>query len=230
MIKKSNEETNKKLISFKNYEFINGIVQDKAILSGTNDSAVIEKILLKEFLPESCKAAYFVKDIYKHGLKAAFMLIMQEISAGLSIRVSLPETSLYALVKFVMKVVLQFPSLGIDSDYEDLFSSHFAKNCQVIKKKLELENGKNKDTSLFEKQYLEDTIFLLSLKESMDFNPFNYFELVLHYWAYLGADSYTYKLLYDCVCLSKQENWLKPDYRIRAVEVIRENVDDKWDF
>lgn len=229
MLRKNNDtekNTNKKLITFKNIDLINGIVQDRATLSDTSYSAIIEDILLKEFLPESKASVYYIEMIYKYGLKETFIALMQNLSAGINFEAS--QTNSYALVKLAMNIVSRPFSSSIDQTHKDLLLGHFPSNCEAVKQKIEHESSKKK-LSFDEEQRLRDTLALLSLRDPQDFVPYNYFELVLANWEILGNYTFTFRMLYDVVALSDPALWDRPEHRLNAIDCIAD-VTSTWDI
>lgn len=216
--KKEPEKNNKKLITFKNLEFINGIIQDFASMEDKTFSAVVEDILLREILPNEEAPKYYIQKIYKDGLKETFISLMQNLSAGLNFDAS--EDNAYELVNLGMKIVSSPFNVEIDSAYKDLLNGHFKKNCNEVKLKLEHEKNENPLT-FDEKRRLKDDIALLEYREPFSFVAYNYFELVLSNWAVLGNYSYTFRLLFDVVALSDPELWNSAEYRLNAVECIK---------
>ena len=51
----------RKIITLKNFDLIDGYVKDMAYLQDSNDSAIIEKILLNNIFSDSADAAFYIK-------------------------------------------------------------------------------------------------------------------------------------------------------------------------
>lgn len=211
----------RKIITLKNFELVDGYVKDMACLRESNDSAIIEGILLDKILPDSETAAFYVKMIYSLGLKHTFMALMQNLAVGMDGKISYDNS--IGLVKLIFDILYDPFNMGIDPEYSRVLDSHFISNCGAVLRKIENELEKT-PLSFDEKEQLRDDKELLSLA-TLDvdtFNAYSYLRLIIARWNVLGNYIFTFRLLYDIVALSKPDLWNNPKYRIRAMEVIKE--------
>lgn len=228
--KKSTEKekvNGRKMVVFKHVELVNGYYQDKATLMNSNYSATIEDVLLDNILTGEKAPDHYIEYIYSHGLKECFMALMQNLSAGINFKAA--DQNSYALIKLATNILSRPFSSSIDSEHSDYYNGHFPSNCQQVAKILEHET-KDKELSFEKKMELEDNLLLLrnSTKDGVDFVPYNYFSLVLKNWTILGNNTFTFRMLFDVVALSDKALWDKPEYRINAIECIKDVTKD-WD-
>lgn len=218
----------RKMVVFKQVELLNGYYQDKAVLSDTNFSAAIEDVLLKNILTGNAATDYYIGYVYKSGLKACYMALMQNLSAGINFRAS--EKNAYPLIKLAANILARPYSSSIDQTYSHYYDGHFPSNCIQVARLLE-HVAENKELSFEEEMELKDNIVLLNntTKNGVEFIPYNYFSLVLRNWEILGDNTFTFRMLFDVVALSDTDMWEKPDNRIKAVDIIKE-VTAKWDI
>lgn len=223
----SQNQKNKKLISLVNFDLIEGFTKDMAEITQTNASTVIENIILDRILSKYDTPNYYIKKIYKEGLKETYIALMQNLSAGIQGMAS--HDNAEALVKLGINIVNRPFSCGMDNDYLYLSEDHFPSNCRCVREKIEHETEKEK-LGFDEKMAYEDDIMLLSQTENKacDFVPYNYFRLVLARWDVLGNYTYTFRLLMDVVALSEERLWGSAEYRLQAIEIIKK-VTEKWD-
>lgn len=136
-MRRKTEDSNvsRKIITLKNYELVDGYVKDTAYVMQSNDSAVIENILLDRILPFSSVSENYVRSIYKFGLKRTYMILMDVLSAGLDLKATYDNA--YDLVEFGMNVILQQPfTVGIDPEYKDEIP-YLKSCCDSVLRKLE---------------------------------------------------------------------------------------------
>lgn len=217
---------NRKIITLKNFEIVDGYIKDRAVRDDSNDSAVIESILLNQILPPSAIASYYISMIYRDGLKQTVMTLMQDLSAGIQWKAA--HDNALPLVRMVMEMV-QKSYIAVDEDFAYLMEEHLPSNCRAIVEKLNHESEKN-ELNFNIKQLLKDDEMLLSMTDgkSVDFVPYNYFRLVVSWWDWLGDYTFTFRLLYDVVALTEKGIWDTAEYRLRARDIIGE-VCSKWD-
>lgn len=227
MLKKETpKDNNKKLITFKRMELVNGYFQDKASLADTSYSSVIEDVLMSKILTGNKATDHYIESIYKFGLKETYIALMQNLSAGINFKAS--QTNSFALVQLAMNILSRPFSSSIDPAYKHLYDEHFPSNCKQVALKLEHETSK-KELSFDEERQLEDNLALLkfSTKDGVAFVPYNWFELVLTNWEILGNYSFTFRMLFDCIALSDPDLWEKPEHRMNAIDCIKD-VTASW--
>lgn len=225
--KEPQQAKNKKLISLMNYDLITGFTEDMAEMTQTNTSTVIENIILDRIISESNTSNYYIKKIYNDGLKDVFIALMETLSAGIKGLAS--HENAFPLVKLGFNIVNRPFSSGMDEKYKQC-EEHFRKTCKYVKEKLEYETPKE-NLEFDDRMTLEDDILLLTQSENggCDFVPYNYFRLVLARWETLGNYTYTFRMLKDVVSLSEERLWDSAEYRLQAIEIIKE-VTEKWDI
>ena len=228
-MRRQTEDSNvsRKIITLKNFELVDGYVKDTAYVMQSNDSAVIEKILLDKILPVSSVPAYYVRSIYTFGLKRTYMILMDVLSAGLDLKAAYDNA--YDLVEFGMNVILQQPfTAGIDPEYKDEMI-YLKSSCDSVFRKLEHEM-QNRELSFDQREMLANAKILLEcdFKHEIDFRPQHFFRVVLSRWDILGNYTYTFRMLYAVVALSNPILWDHPVYRLKARDIIAEVCKD-WD-
>jgi len=217
----------RKIITLKNFSLVDRYIKDKAVVDESNDSAVIESILLEKILPSSPVAAHYVKSIYNIGLKETYMTLMEVLSAGTGFKAAYDNA--YDLVKFGKNAILQYPFTGgIDPEYEHLIP-YLESCCASIIRKLEYET-QNRELSFDQKEMLADDKILLEcdFRNEMNFRAQHYFNVVLSRWDILGNYTFTYRMLRTVVALSNPIFWEDPKQRLIARDIIAE-VCENWE-
>lgn len=214
----------RKIITLKNFDLIDGFVKDTAEAQDSNDSAVIEGILLEHIMPTSqmsLASTYYVNQIYTNGLKETVILLLQNLAA----ETQKPESydKAFPLITLIMGILNRPFGSEVDEQYKHLLKDHFPSNCKAVSEKLEYET-KDMQLTFDEKQRLEDDLMLLSLtkQDAVDFVPYNYLRLVVNNWEVLKKNSFTYRMLFDVVALSDPMFWNRAEHRLKAREVIIE--------
>lgn len=230
IMRRRTEDSNvsRKIITLKNFELVDGYVKDTAFVMESNDSAVIENMLLDKILPTSPAAAYYVRSIYTVGLKKTYMTLMNLLSEGLDFKAAYDNA--YDIVKFGMNVILQQPFVaGIDPDYKD-YIPYLKSCCDSILRKLEYET-QNRQLSFDQREMLADDKILLEcdFRNEINFRPQHYFRVVLSRWDILGNYTFTYRMLFAVVALSNSILWDEPKHRLMARDVIAEVCKD-WEY
>lgn len=228
-MRRKTEDSNvsRKIITLKNYELVDGYVKDTAYVMQSNDSAVIENILLDRILPYSSVSENYVRSIYKFGLKRTYMILMDVLSAGLDFKATYDNA--YDLVEFGMNVILQQPlTVGIDPEYKDHIP-YLKSCCDSVLRKLEYEM-QNRELSFDQREMLADARILLEcdFKNEIDFRPQHFFRVVLSRWDILGNYTFTFRMLFAVVALSNPILWDQPVHRLKARDIIAD-VCRNWD-
>lgn len=210
----------RKIITLKNFDIIDGYIKDRAVKDDSNDSAVIENILLKQILPDSEIASYYISMIYCNGLKQTVMTLMQDLTVDVQWEGA--HDVAFLLVRMAMEMV-QESYVAIDDEFAYLMEEDLPSNCRAIIEKLNHESEKN-ELNFNEKQLLKDDEALLSMTDgkTVDFVPYKYFRLVVSWWKWLGDYAFTFRLLYDVVALTERSIWDTAEYRLRARDIISE--------
>lgn len=213
----SDAGVNRKIVTLKHYKVIDGYVKDKANVDESNDSAVIENMLLSQILPKEQVSSRYVESIYTHGLKKTFMGVMQHLAAGVQFREQYDNA--LDLVKMVMEILDKPTGSGIDEHYEYLKESHFPSNCnsltRILKHKINEES-----LSFEEKLMLEDDLLLLSYEiNGAEFIPYDYVKMLISRWDIWGNSTFVYRTLYDIIALSDAALWEESKDKLKAREV-----------
>lgn len=214
----------RKIVTLKNFDLINGFVKDMVEVQDSNDSAVIEGILLEHIMPisqTSLASKYYINQIYTNGLKETVILLLQNLAG--ETQKSESYNKAYPLITLIMGILNRPFGSEVDEQYKHLLEDHFPSNCKAVSEKLEYET-KDMQLTFDEKQRLKDDLMLLSLtkQDAVDFVPYNYIRLVVNNWEVLKQNSFTYRMLFDVVALSDPMFWNRAEYRLKAREVIIE--------
>lgn len=216
---------NKKLITLKNKEIIDVIIEDMAKAGKSTSSAVIEQIILRDLFGESKESEKYIRYIYSEGLKNTFIYLMQELAAGSGWQASHPNAK--RLVEFMLDVLsLQRPKRGQEFKDEQMYE-HLLSNCTMLVEKLKLDYNDKELFALDKFVYDSDIHFLNNLKFA-DYVPYNFIHLILKYWDSLGNYTFSYRVLYDIVEMSDEKTWETSQNRVLAAECIK-NVVKEWD-
>ena len=226
-MRRKTEDSNvsRKIITLKNFELVDGYVKDTAYVMQSNDSAVIENILLDKILPVSPGSAYYVRSIYNFGLKKTYMTLMDVLSAGIDFKAAYDNA--YDLVEFGMNVILQQPfTTGIDPEYKHNIP-YLKSCCDSVLRKLEYEM-QNRELSFDQREMLADAKILLEcdFKHEIDFRPQYFFRVVLSSWDILGNYTFTFRMLFAVVALTNPIFWDHPVHRLKARDVIADVCED----
>lgn len=217
----------RKIITLKNFSLVDGYVKDMAFVKESNDSAVIENILMEKILSDSLASAHYIRSIYDVGLKQTYITLMQLLSAGIDFKAAYDNA--FELVKLGMKILNQPFTSGIDPEYEQ--HQYYLKSCcSSVLRKLEYEIAKRQLSFDEEQTFLDDKMFLTQeIKNPIDFIPYKYFKLVIARWDILENYTFTFRMLFAVVALSEPSIWDNPEYRLMARNVIAE-VCKNWEM
>lgn len=213
--------TVRKIITLKNFQVIDGYVKDMAYVQESNDSAVIENILLEHILPEETVSANYVKKVYTIGLKEAVLDLLNYLDGKKELIDEGNRTSL--LVNLLLQIFDNRYGVGYDEAYSYLLKEKFPANCKMVADKMKYEM-QARTLSFNERQMLEDDLALLELtqRNSVDFIPYNYMSLVVNNWEILNDNKFVYRMISNVVALSMEDYWNRADLRLKAISVIAE--------
>lgn len=217
---------NKKLVSFKNYAVLGGLIQDLATIEKTNDSVVIESILTKALLSPSDQTTDLISMVYNEdfALKGTIAYLLSELSAHVGIDKS------YSNALPLIELCLQFtnrPFCHGTTPTADKRWGYFQDTARLILEKL--KHAYQEDNTLETIHKLKEYEILFSLPQE-DFVPFNFFSLVLNEWDILGTSTYTYRLLYAVVELTSLEcnAWENNAQNRLALTKVIKDITPKW--
>lgn len=211
----------RKIITLKNYQLVDGYVKDKAYVDETNDSAVVESILLEHILPNEPASTYYVREIYIKGLKETMIDILAYFDIN---RKPLEDCDrAFLLIRFLLQIFDNRRGVGYDDAYQYLLNTQFPTNCKLVAEKMKYEMSE-RSLDFDEKQALEDELLFLSLSQqnAIDFIPYNYLTLVVNNWEMLKGNKFVYRLISNVVALSMVEFWDYAEHRLKAIDVITE--------
>ena len=222
----------RKIITLKNFDLIDGYVKDMAYLQDSNDSAIIEKILLNNIFSDSADAAFYIKKIYSLGLKNALLAFIHNLSVEVQLKSDYEEDPAHLktleLLLLIRNVLNDPMPMEVDPEFADLLNGSLISNSESVLRKIEnvLEG---RELSFNDKEQLQDERKLLSATnlDPEKFYPCSYMRVLLNKWALLGDYTFAYRLLYDIVALSLPGFWVYPEHRIRAIEVIKLICEEK---
>lgn len=200
---------------------MDGYIKDKAYVDESNDSAVIESILLDHILPNEPASIHYVREIYTKGLKEAILDILNCFDINKEPIEDCDRALL--LVKLLLKIFDHRCGVGYDDAYQYLLNGKFSANCKLVAEKMKHEMSE-RSLTFDEKQSLEDDLLLLSLSQqnAVDFIPYNYLTLVINNWDMLKKNRFTYRMMSNVVALSMVEFWDFAEHRLKAIDVIAE--------
>ena len=218
----------RKIITLKNFDLIDGYVKDMAHITDSNDSAIIERILLDHILSDDADAAFYISKIYSVGLKNALLAFIHNLSIEVQLKPKLyyikdPESlDTFELVLLIYTILnIQIP-MEVDSEYAYILNGSFMSNSESVLRKIE-DVLQSEELSFNEKEQLRDERRILT-ETNLDpekFSPCEYLRVLLNEWHYLRDYTFAYRLLYDIVALSLPGFWIYPEHRIRAIKVIK---------
>lgn len=216
----------RKIITLKNFDLIDGYVKDMAYMKDSNDSAIIEGILLDKILSNSADAAFYIKKIYSFGLKYTLLTFIHNLSVEVQLKADYewdPARARTLELVLLIRNILNDPMvMGVDPEYAYILNSSLVENSGAVLRKIE-DTLENKELSFNEKEQLRDERKLLSATDldPEKFSPCPYLSVLLNKWYILGDYTFAYRLLYDIVALSLPGFWIYPEHRIRAIDVIK---------
>jgi hypothetical protein len=192
---------NKKLVSFKNYAVLGGLIQDHATVEKNSESAIIENILSNALLSPSDRTTDLISMVYddNYKLKGTVAYLLSELSACIGYNKS--YTNALPLIELCLQFTNRPFCSGINLSLRNKWG-YFQDTAKLLLQKLEY--AYQDSTILEEKQRLAEYKLLFSLPHE-DFVPFNYFSLVLNEWDILGTSTYTYRFLYTVLELTSPE-------------------------
>lgn len=217
---------NKKLVSFKNYAVLGGLIQDHAIIEKTTDSAIIENILSKELLSTSDRTTELISMVYdeNYRLKGTVAYLLSELSAHIGIDKS--YTNALPLIELCLQYTNRPFCRGINPTTANRWG-YFQDTARLILEKL--KHAYQAKPTLETSHKIKEYEILFSLPQE-DFVPFNFFSLVLNEWDILGTSTYTYRLLYAVVELTSLEcnAWEDSAQNRLALCKVIKDITPKW--
>lgn len=224
----------KKIFTVEKFELLDGILKDYAYLT-TNESRIIEEILLNHFLPTNENARFWIENyLYSEsGCLIEFLhAIFSSNASGLDFIAR--YNNLYDFVVFAKN--LEYESQNFISDYNPTLH-HLISQIHSIMLLLQTKAEEQNDVfrseqinaqCLLAEKYINQITRIGKINDYQTeqvsniskFSIYLLFAFIVDNWEYIGCSTFTFRLLSDLMELTTQLNDT-PKSRITALELIK---------
>lgn len=138
ILNKNEKPPQKKLISFQNFELIDGMIKSEAANSNTSDSFVVEKILIEHYFHSNDTiASAIASNLFKEN---GVVLSLRAINKIYILHPEYANNSLLNILRYALRLSQEYPvSLTINTDGVKELSYYAAKMEAAIKKVVDAE-------------------------------------------------------------------------------------------
>lgn len=224
-------KTEKKLISLAKPDLINRILKDKSETLNITESAVVEQVLVDNFLPKNSGARFIVENcLYSENgsVSKTLSALFSDNAAGTRGCWSSRYGNFLPLVMLAqgLSVHSEMMLTGEEHEYH-----HLCEQMDSVAKKFKLIYDNEEDSGIkydLSKEVKASEYLLKELKNEPQFIRFvNIYRLLTDNWSYFKDWSITFRLLADMAALDSGMGNNAED-RMRLLEIIKD-ISDEWE-
>lgn len=219
----------KKMIIFSNdrtRKIIEGMIADEATIEKRSASALIEKHLMDELLPQNQNAAMWIQLLYDGSWEIGDVLqaCFAYLSAGIDWKAK--HDNAFELVKFAQHWDLM-ANVNPDSEAQEMY--HFLSQLDSVATKLMIIATESVDGEYEAKKEAEwaRELYKITFEEPDKIRFGDIYQLVLNNWEFLKNWSITYRLLADMSIM--QKNWINTEETRYELTKILKCVSSEWE-